>query len=159
MKKISLVIAFLLGLGLQSLTANSNATSVSSDEKTAFGPLEENPNDDELKKLLKRRYNLALDCHEAFLVREQSNETRDLMSMSRVVDVSEVLLEAGLEVFDDPKVQERLLVEHIDRLKAFGDLVAITENEGAQCNAAIRKLTAEIRLLKFRRQMQAAPGK
>ena len=155
MKIFSLAFAFLLGLGLQSLTANSNATSVSSDEKTAFVPLEEDPNDDELRKLLKRRYNLALDCQEGLVMREQASEGRDLMSMSRVLDASEVLLEAGLEVFDDPKVQERLLVEHLDRLTAFEDAVAIrNEDRGAEYSIAIRKLTAEIRLLKLQRQMQ-----
>lgn len=158
MKKISLVIAFLLGLGLQSLTANSNGTS--NDEKTAFVPLEENPNDDELRKLLKRRYNLALDCQEGLVMREQASEGRDLMSMSRVLDASEVLLEAGLEVFDDPKVQERLLVEHLDRLTAFEDVVAIrNEDRGTEYSIAIRKLTAEIRLLKLQRQMQASQTK
>lgn len=160
MKKTSLVIAFLLGLGLQSLTANSNATSVSSDEKTAFGPLEENPNDDELKKLLKRRYNLALNCLDAFVVREQVSDSRDLISMSRVLDANQVLLEAGLEVFDDPKMQERMLTENLDRLTEFEEAVAIrNEDRGAEYSIAIRKLTAEIRLLKLRRQMQASQTK
>jgi hypothetical protein len=158
-KMISLAFAFFLGLGLQSFTANSNGQTAPDEKKSEFITLDEDPNDDELRRLLKRRYNIALGCVRESDVRGQLSDRRDLTTMSRGLDANEVLLEAGLEVFDDPKVQERLLVEHIDRLKAFGDVVAITENEGAQCNAAIRKLTAEIRLLKFRRQMQAAPGK
>lgn len=160
MKTISLGLAFLLGLGLQSFTANSHGQSAPDEKKSAFTTLEEDPNDDELRKLLKRRYNLALDFVDTTEMRERVEEGRDLISMSQVLEAHAVLLEAGLEVFDDPKVQERLLAEHLDRLTAFEDVVTIRQdNRGAQYSVAIRKLTAEIRLLKLRRQMQAAPVK
>jgi hypothetical protein len=160
MKKISLVIAFLLGLGLQSLTANSNATKASNDEKTAFVPLEENPNDDELRKLLKRRYNLALDCAQTVEQLERIGVERESFSMSRVLDSQEILLEAALEVFDDPEMQERLLVDHLERVTAFEEYLHVrADARDTQFHASIRKVTAEIRLLKLRRQMQASQTK
>ena len=160
MKIISLGFAFLLGLGLQSFTANSNATVMSGDEKTAFVPLEDDLNDDELRKLLKRRYNLALDFVGAIEVRERIDEVRDPIMLVRTSEANELLLEAAFELFDDPRLQERLLVEHIDRLKAIEDLISIrADARYAEFDASIRRVTAEIRLLKLRRQMQAAPAK
>ncbi len=160
MKIISLAFAFLSGLGLQTFTANSNGQTAPDEKKSAFTILEEDPNDDELRKLLKRRYNLARDCAVSVETRELISERHDSTMLVRILDAKETLLDAALEVFDDPKVQERLLVEHLERLTAFEDLLDIREDaREAQCNAAVRKLTAEIRLLKFRRQMQAAPAK
>ena len=159
MKIFSLAFAFLLGLGLQSFTAKSNATAVSGDEKTAFVPLEEDPNDDELRKLLKRRYNLALDLGRVVETKERV-EAREATSPLRGLEAQETLLETALEAFDDPKVHERLLVEHVARLEAIEDFLSVrAEAREAQFYASIRKITAEIRLVKFRHQMQAALAK
>ena len=160
MKIISLAIAFLLGLGLQSFTANSNGQTAPDEKKSAFITLDEDPNDDELRKLLKRRYNLALDFVGAVEVRERIDEGRDPIMLGRTSEANELLLEAAFELFDDPRLQERLLVEHIDRLKAIEDLISIrADARYAEFDASIRRVTAEIRLLKLRRQMQATPAK
>lgn len=155
MKIFSLAFAFLLGLGLQSLTANSNGQTAPDQEKSAFTTLDEDPNDDELRKLLKRRYNLALGFVETAEVRDHVDERRDSMTLSRTSEASEALLEAALELFDDPTLQERAIVEHIARLKAIEDGISIrSESREAEYIVSLRRLKAEIRLLKLQRQMQ-----
>lgn len=95
MKIISLGFAFLLGLGLQSFTANSNGQTAPDEKKSAFTTLDEDPDDDELRKLLKRRYNLALGFVETAEVRDHVDERRDSMTLSRTSEASEALLEAA----------------------------------------------------------------
>ena len=155
MKIFSLAFAFLLGLGLQSLTANSNGQTAPDEKKSAFTTLDEDPNDDELRKLLKRRYNLALDFAETAEMRELVDEGRDSIMLSRTSEASEALLEATLELFDDPKLHERALVEHIERLKTIEEGISIREeSREAEYIVSLRRLKAEIRLLKLQRQMQ-----
>jgi phosphohistidine phosphatase SixA len=109
---------------------------------------------------LKRRYNLALDCAQTVEQLERIGVERDSFSMSRVLDSQEILLEAALEVFDDPEVQERLLVDHLERVTAFEEYLHVrADARDAQFRASIHKVTAEIRLLKLRRQMQASQTK
>lgn len=128
-----------------------------------YKPAEVLPNDDELMKLLKERYNAALSEYAIFTDQIQLTTLPLAQVLERMTELTVLLLESGFEVFQLPADRELLLLRYLEHAAALEKIAIGRSNVGAEdsfesvARARYLHLDAKIRLLKYRRSL--APTK
>lgn len=123
-------------------------------------PLSEDPKDDELRKLLKARYNEALaEVDVASKLFQAAQGSYDSVAGAR-----QRLLRAGLELCDQPADKVALLTQHVERAVAAEKVAQAAQEAGRGSAAAVhraryQRLDAEIQLLRAKREADKAKGK
>ena len=121
-------------------------------------PLKEDPKDDELRKLLKARYNEAIaEMKARFQEFEAGKGALDTM-----LGASRRVLESGLELSDNPRERVKLLEQFLEMAKEVEKIKKAQIESGRNPIAELHearhlRIDTEIRLLRARRQ--AAKGK
>ena len=116
-------------------------------------PLQEDPKDDELRKLLKSRYNEAVTETTVVYVQYVRINGR----LDSFIDATQRLLKAGLELHENLTEQVTLLTQYMELIKDT-EKVAKQRNDSGQSNpselpkARYYRLDAEIQLLRAKRQ-------
>jgi RNA polymerase sigma factor (sigma-70 family) len=114
-------------------------------------PLAADPKDDELRKLLKERFNAALGevqaAHERVLAGQIGAEG--------LFDATSRLKHAGLEVFDEPKKQIALLEQFVELAKEVERIIDLREQAGRATVEEVQRvryfrIDAEIALLRLK---------
>jgi hypothetical protein len=124
-------------------------------------PLPENTSDDELRKLLKARYNEDLAEMQGlfFLYQYKGFDNLDAVTGS-----AQRLMQAGLEVHDTPAEKVTLLTQYVDLARTF-EQAAQARYEAAKApksevhRARFQRLDAEIQLLRIKREADKAQAK
>jgi hypothetical protein len=123
-------------------------------------PLKEDPKDDELRKLLKARYNEAVGEVKGLY----AMYTAGRGTLDSFVEAGQRLVHAGLELYDKPADKVALLTQFVELTKEAekiaqarldAAIVPITELRRAR----YQRLDAEIRLLRARREAEKAREK
>lgn len=123
-------------------------------------PLKEDPKDDELRKLLKARYNEALAEVEG-----RSNLFKNGRApFDSIAEPSQRLLRAGLELCDKPADKVALLTQFVERTKAVEKYAQARLESARGTGPELRRLRyqrldAEIQLLRAKREADKAKGK
>jgi hypothetical protein len=124
-------------------------------------PLKEEPKDDELRKLLKARYNEALADKETLSeVSKAGRADYDL-----VVEARQRLLQAGLELCDKPTDKVALLTQFVEQTKAAEEFIEARKQAGRNTGSPTihrlryQRLDAEIQLLRAKREADKAKEK
>jgi hypothetical protein len=166
MKSVEAWLSFSLLLMLASSSAAQTPQSQAEKAETKVPalltgqPLKEDPKDDELRKLLKARYNEALVEVEGLSRMYQAARA----SYDSVAEARQRLLQAGLELCDKPADKVALLTQFVERTKeaekiAQARLEAARGTESAIHRARYQRLDAEIQLLRAKREAAKAKGK
>jgi membrane fusion protein (multidrug efflux system) len=116
-------------------------------------PLKEGPKDDELRKLLKARYNEALVEKEGLDKMFQVGRA----SYDSVVEAGQRLLKAGLELCGTPADKVALLTQFVERTKAAETIAQGRFESGRASDLALhrlryQRLDAEVQLLRAKRE-------
>jgi hypothetical protein len=116
--------------------------------------------DDELRKLLKARYNEALAEVEGVTRMYQSARA----SFDSFAGARKRLLQAGLELCDTPADKVALLTQFVEHTKAVEKIAqarfeAARDPDSALHRFRYQRLDAEIQLLRARREAEKAKGK
>lgn len=123
-------------------------------------PIAVSAKDDELRRLLKERFNAAIEeMRSVHVIYEAELATFDLLLQS-----CERVRESGLELFDDPKDQIELLTNYVTLAKLYEAVVDLNfrgDNEDAQkmSQAKYHRCDAEIRLLRAKKALEAKKSK
>lgn len=125
-------------------------------------PVKEDPKDDDLRKLLKARYNEAVAEMEARYKEFLSGRERG--TFDAMVEVAQRLVQSGLELNDKPAERAALLAQYVELTKevekiaqARFDVARIPVDELHR--ARYQRLDAEIQLLRAKREVDKAKGK
>jgi hypothetical protein len=116
-------------------------------------PLQEDPKDDELRKLLKARYNEAVAETSIVYVQYVRINGR----LDSFIEATQRLLKAGLELHENPTEQVKLLNQYMELTKD-AEKAAKLRNDSGQAHpselprARYYRLDAEIQLLRAKRQ-------
>jgi hypothetical protein len=129
-------------------------------------PFPEDPKDDELRKLLKERYNAALAEAREYYAFEQFVNGRVwlLDAPDQVYSRWKRLVESGLELCDEPAEKVTLLANYVMLIKD-NELVEKLRFEGGQNRpgtfqrARFERLDAEVRLLRAKREAEGVKVK
>ncbi len=125
----------------------------------AAQPLKEDPRDDELRKLLKARYNEAVAevkaLHKMLLAGRGTIDS--------CVGAGRRLVQAGLELCDKPADKVTLLTQFVELTqmaeKSIQARLAFNGTSADLHRARYQRLDAEIQLLRARREADKAKGK
>ncbi len=123
-------------------------------------PLKDDPTDDELRKLLKARYNEALgEVQGQYRLYQKGQGT-----LESVTEAERRLVQAGLEVYDRPADKIALLAQYVELARATekmaqARLEAARGTDMAVRRARYQRLDAEIQLLRARREAAKAKEK
>ena len=123
-------------------------------------PLQIDPKDDELRKLLKARYNEAL-------AEAKANYEFEKLPVDRLVNFDDLygrwqrLVQAGLELCDKPAEKVALLTQYVDLTKDLEDAEQKRFDAGrvpeyALHRARYQRLDAEVQLLRAKREADRA---
>ena len=123
-------------------------------------PLKEDPKDDELRKLLKARYNEALGEVQGLYRMFQTARA----SLDSFAEAEQRLVQAGLELCDKPADKVALLTQYVELTRAAEKVAqarfeAARGTESAVRRARYQRLDAEIQLLRAKREADKAKGK
>jgi RNA polymerase sigma factor (sigma-70 family) len=115
-------------------------------------PLAADPKDDELRKLLKERFNAALQEVQALYQLVEAGKA----NVDSLADAGRRLVHAGLEVYDDPKEQVALLQKYVALAKEAERIVDLRQQVGRvgvdeMHRARYFRADAEITLLRLKR--------
>jgi hypothetical protein len=123
-------------------------------------PLTEDPKDDELRKLLKARYNEAVG---------EVKEIYEKWRLGRVIieafaDAAQRLVQAGVELYDKPDEKVALLTQFVELTKESVKSAQTLYDAGKLAKADLhraryQRLDAEIQLLRAKREADKAKGK
>jgi hypothetical protein len=120
-------------------------------------PVEEDPNDDELRKLIRARYNTAvLEVQHARQLFLGGRVTFD-----NVASAGQRLVQAGLEYHRSPAERGELLSQYVELTREYERAIESKVNNGVEGHqvlyqARFERLNAEIQLLRFKQT--AEPG-
>jgi hypothetical protein len=124
-------------------------------------PVKEDPKDDELRKLLKARYNDAVGEMKVLskMYREGRAGTDALLN-----EAGQRLVRAGLELYDKPAERVALLTQYVELTMLVEKVVQGRYDTGQPVarelhRARYQRLDAEIRLLRAKREGGQAKGK
>jgi len=126
-------------------------------------PLKADPKDDELRKLLKARYNAALAEAKGIYEFENRPGAEVFVDFDRVFGQWQRLVQAGLEVCDTPAEKVALLTQYVELTK---DLEKVEQKrfdvgrvpEYDLHRVRYQRLDAEIQLLRAKRDADKAKG-
>jgi hypothetical protein len=123
-------------------------------------PLKDDPKDDELRKLLKARYNEALVEKGGLYKMYRAGQG----SFGSFAEARQRLLQAGLELCDKPADKVALLTQFVKLTKAAEKVAqarfeAARGTESALHRLRYQRLGAEIQLLRAKREAAKATGK
>jgi hypothetical protein len=129
----------------------------------AAQPHKEDPQDDELRKLLKARYNEALAEAKTYYEDEKSPRDR-LIHYDDLYGRWQRLVQAGLELCDKPAEKVSLLTQYVevnkDMERGIQERVDVgREVEYALHRARYQRLDAEIQLLRAKREVKETDKK
>jgi hypothetical protein len=115
-------------------------------------PLKEDPKDDELRKLLKARYNAAVAEMKARFKEFEAGRGR----VDSMLGASKRLLESGLELSAGPNDRIKLLEQFLEMAKEAERIKQVLVDEGREAptelhEARYLRIDAEIRLLRAKR--------
>ena len=121
-------------------------------------PIKEDPSDDELRKLLKARYNLVIaEMHKVYPAWRLG-----LMRINEVTELAQQLLESGLELRDEPAERIAFLAQFVELMREAEKIAQAERNLGMTPGYEVyrvryRRLDAEIWLLRAKRDVEEAP--
>jgi hypothetical protein len=123
-------------------------------------PIAEDPSDDELRKLLKARYNEAVGEVNALYAMYLAGRS----DMDLFADAGQRLVQAGLELYDNPSDKIALLTQYVELTKGLESLAQARHDAGQAIisdlhRARYQRLTAEIQLLRAKREANRAKEK
>ncbi len=129
----------------------------------AAKPLKEDPKDDELRKLLKARYNEALGEAKDFYESEKLPPAR-LINLNDRYGRWQRLVQAGLELCDKPAEKVALLTQYVELTKELEKKEQARFDAGREAAYELRRaryerLDAEIQLLRAKREADKAKDK
>jgi hypothetical protein len=153
---VALLLAALAPRALTQEPENADAKLVG--QLKQFAPAKEDPKDNELRKLLKERYNAAVDEVSVRLQRvEGGAETPD-----ELIPAARRVIESGLELSDKPTDQLVLLEKDVALTKLVEKLTKERVDAGVKnftpadlSKAKYARADAEIRLLRFKEKLKA----
>lgn len=131
------------------------------------GPLKADPKDDELRKLLKARYNAALGELKDYYEAEDFASKHAVTRRSSADDwygTWQRLVYAGLELYDKPADRISLLTQYLEVTKGLETIAQARFDHGRTRigdlhRARFERLDAEIRLLKAKREADRGKDK
>lgn len=123
-------------------------------------PAEIKATDDELRKLLKERYNAAVEAMQPVRIMYENS----LVSFDQVVEVGRLVMHSGLELFEDPKPRVQLLTNYVAIAKMYEGNVkqkfrGMSEDKVEMSLATYHRAEAEILLNKEKRKVLTKPAK
>jgi hypothetical protein len=123
-------------------------------------PLKEDPRDDELRKLLKARYNEVVgEVKGLYQLYMAGRGSIDIFA-----EAGQRLVQAGLELYDKPAEKVTLLTQYLELTKEVEKLAQARHDAGQVFvteihRARYQRLDAEIQLLRAKREAEKAKGK
>ncbi len=126
-------------------------------------PLQDDPKDDELRKLLKARYNEAVSELKAYYEEESLGVDR-LYTLDELYKPWQRLVQAGLELCDKPAEKVALLTQYVEITKEAEKNHKARYDAGRESikylhRARYERLDAEIQLLRANREADRATDK
>ncbi len=123
-------------------------------------PLKEDPKDDELRKLLKARYNEALAAAQGYRTLYQSAR----VSFHDLGEAQQRLMQAGLELCETPADKIALYTRLVELDKNVEEVAkarmdAARGTEAELHRARYQRLDAEVQLFRAKREADKAKGK
>jgi hypothetical protein len=122
-------------------------------------PLKEDPKDDELRKLLKARYNAAVD--EVATLYKMYLAGRG--NIDGFIDAGQRLVKAGLELHDKPADKIALLTQFVELAREAEKIaearMGFSGTAAEFYRVRYQRLDAEIQLLRAKREADKAKGK
>jgi hypothetical protein len=120
-------------------------------------PIREDPVDDELRKLLKARYNLVFaEMQKIYRAWRMGLERVDV-----VTELAQQLVESGLELTDKPAERVAFLAQFVGLMREAEEIAKEEYNHGMASHYQVyrlryRRLQAEILLLRAKREVEEA---
>jgi hypothetical protein len=123
-------------------------------------PIKEDPKDDELRKLLKARYNLAFDA----MQRGYQSWRLGLSGIEVVSDLGQQLVKSGMELHDKPAERAAFLAQFVELMGEAEKIAREEANAGMMSPFGLYqvrylRLDAEIHLLRAKREVDIAKDK
>src|SRR5262249_34725726 len=113
------------------------------------------PGDDELRKLLKERYNTA--CTQLRALRQLVDAGR--LTVNALIDIDQPLVASALELADSPEKKQQVLEDYVELTKLMEQIIEAKFLAGAlgwydYQSFRGHRLDAEIQLARFKRNLK-----